>query len=286
MLERWRELGGERVAAIALDARLPPELQAELLPLALQAGLACVEVAHPIRGWQRRRAASPISADRGEREAAVLQLQATAQLAAEAGARRVLLFAGRLPLSSSRDDLAHRFALGRPALAGLTEERTALAGPALDHLCMVLDEVLPLCAALSLSLELSLPAAWPDQMPDVREAESLLEVFRGAPLGACFGSDWAEVAGALAGTEPIEARRTPGLGCLRLADACGLRQRLAPGVGEVRFERVLAGTGELDQVLAPGPDVWPAEVAAAVDLLDQLAAPVLSTSTSTSTVDG
>ena len=132
----------------------------------------------------------------------------------------------------------------------------------------MLDELLPRCAALSLSLVLPVPAAWPDQLPDLDEARRLLQLFRGAPLQTCFGSDWAFLAAALRRTEPAVAKATPALACLRLADACGLRPRRAPGVGEVRFEQVLAGVAEIDQVIAPGPEVWPDEVARAVDLLD------------------
>jgi hypothetical protein len=57
---------------------------------------------------------------------------------------------------------------------------------------------------------------------------------------------------------------------LRLADASGLRPRLAPGTGEIPFAKVLAGTGGLDQVMAVGPEVWPAELARALELLDGL----------------
>jgi hypothetical protein len=75
----------------------------------------------------------------------------------------------------------------------------------------------------------------------------------------------------LHGSEVLEAGTVePKPAVLRIADACGLRLRLAPGVGQISFGQVLAGIEAIDQVLAPGPDVWPAEVARAVDLLDGL----------------
>lgn len=274
ILAQWEGLaGGAGIRAMALDPRLSPQQQQEVLREARARGIRCCELAHPQVGASRLRAASPASSDRAERAAAAAQLLDTVQLAAGAGVERVVLPPVILELSLPRAVMARQFALGlelAPALEQLELERAERGRVAIDALCLVLDPVLRRLDALGGMLVLQLPAPWPDQLPSDDEAAALARLFAGAPLGTCHATDWAHVAAAL-GVE-VEARG-PEAAVLRLADACGLSTMLPVGTGEIDWPAALAVGGEERPpcviVCRAEADPSPAEMQQAVALVSR-----------------
>jgi sugar phosphate isomerase/epimerase len=245
ILARWEGLArGAGVEAMAIDPRLSPGLQQEVLHAARARGIRCSELAHPQLGPSGLRAASPASGDRDERAAASAQLLDTVQRAAGAGVERVLLPPVILELSQPRAALARRFALGlelASELEQLEQERAERGRIAIDALCLVLDPVLRRLDPLGGTLVLQLPAPWPHQLPSAEEVAALARLFAGAPLGICHATDWAHVAAAL-GVEAEAQAAEPTV--LRLADACGLSTRLPVGTGEIDWPAALAAFGD------------------------------------------
>jgi sugar phosphate isomerase/epimerase len=229
------------IGAMAIDPRLSPRQQQEVLREGRARGIPCCELAHPRLGPGGLPAASPASSDRAERAAARAQLLDTVQRAAGAGVERVVLPPAILELSLSQAALARRFALGlglAPELEQLEQERAERGRAAIDALCLVLDPVLRRLDALGGTLLLQVPAPWPHQLPGSEEAAALAGLFGGAPLGTCHATDWAHVAASLG----VEARGSEAA-VLRLADACGLSTMLPVGTGEIDWPAALAALG-------------------------------------------
>jgi hypothetical protein len=273
VLERCQELA-EGVAGLAFDPRLSSTVRDELLTLARAEHLACFELGHPA-GAGTGSLPSPGSRDRAERLAARRALEETLVCAHRHGVRRVLLPPASLPLLPERSSLARRFARGEAlGLEAIDQARAALAPAALDAECTVLEPCLRVAEALDLRLAIPWPAPWPHAFPDASELERLLAIFEGAPLAGCLCLDWAAVHRTLRGSEAaasLPALLTPArLASLRVADACGLSQRLPLGAGEGGWRELLAelGEGELaDRVLSFRPDTTAAEVARSLELL-------------------
>ncbi len=264
LIERLQGLGA--ADGIALDPRLAPELRRAVLAAALRARVPCPELSHPGAGLP-----SPVSQDRGERRAARAALELTLDLAARGACARVLLPPALLPLRPERAELARCFARGEPLdLEGIDELRRELSAPARSALASVLEPCLRRAQDLGLWLVLPLPAPWPHAFPDGDELAQLAASFAGAPLAGCLCLDWIEVLRALRPEQEPPAPTLP-IASLRVADACGLSQRLPLGAGEGRWRAQLDALGAearaADRVLTLRPDVTAGEVASSLAAL-------------------
>jgi sugar phosphate isomerase/epimerase len=265
LLESWRSLAAG-LGGVALDPRLPPELCAELLPALRRAGLRCPELGH---AWPAA-GPSPVSADRSERRAAREQLEETLSAAERGAVRRVLLAPCSLPLEPARVQLARSFGRGEPlALDALSPARAALAAVALDGLASVLEPCLRRAEAQDQRLVLPWPAPWPHAFPNAAEVDALGAILAGSPLAACRALDWVDVARALDPEREAE-RCSTALACVRVADSCGLSQRLPLGGGEGSWREQLRELGdeEAERVLTFAPATCAAEVARSLELLE------------------
>ena len=234
VLERWRDVCQQRLDRIALGAHLTSAVQAPLLTLLPGAGLTCVELGHPLRSPDNRPAASFISEDRDERAAAVRQLSASVELAADSGVPRVVLHPQPVTLALSAPQIAGLYAEARALdLTACGEERTARGAAAFDGLCNVLDSVLNVAQRHEVALSFLGPPPWPHQLPDAAEIERLHEIFDGASLERCACVDWIYLEAQLNGGE-ADYRQLPPV--VRLADACGLVTNLPLGCGEIPWE--------------------------------------------------
>ena len=272
------ELMQTDIHALAIDARNNPDEQKMLLAACADRRIRCAELALPMFGAGGRPAPSPASADAEERRAARELLLSTLRLGAEHGVSRVVLFPTLLPLRAHPwDRVVHDFASKASlelALQALDEERAACAPAALDALCLTLEPALQHCLDLEVELIFPLPGPLPRQLPDAPEVAALIELFAGAPLGACLCADWIHVLQHLRGDVPDLAALSPP-SCLRLADACGLSPMLPPGTGEIGWPGPLyelEGTREVDQVIAVAPGASRAELEVSRELLGRILA--------------
>ena len=271
LLERWRELSAG-LGGIALDPRIPADTRGELLALARRGGLRCPEISH--LGGSGDGRPSPCSTDRNERRAARASLEQTLVAAASGEVQRVLLTPTALPLRPERPAVARAFARGEPLEhEALDEARGSVAGAALDGLASVLEPCLLRAEAQTLTLVLPWPAPWPHAFPDAAEVAALCTIFEGAPLAGCLCLDWVDVWRALRPEREPPRSAGPRLACLRVADACGLSQRLPLGTGEGSWREQLDALGAsvdgVDRVLTFRPETRPEDVERSLALLEQ-----------------
>lgn len=270
VVQRWRELAGDSVHHLAVDARFPSELQELLLSRCRVESIAVLELAHPTARTGNRRPASPISADSDERRAARLSIEETLRRAERFGIYRVALHPFELALSSGRQELSRAFLRAeRLALPGLLAEREHRAARALDGLRLVLDPLLRAADDAGRRLMLAVPPPWPHQCPSPAEAELLLRSYTGAPLGLGYATDWSYQA-ALLREERHSAAVPNGLWSVRLADASGLRLRLPLGTGEIEWAALLAALpAGLDEVLTLDTETSRQELQQSLELLER-----------------
>lgn len=291
LLERCRVLLAERALLLAVDTRVPTVVQQDLLRLVARQGGQVVELAHATGRIDRRAVGSPLSNDRGEREAATAALLSTLAIAGASGVERVLLYPWGLPLHRGVPELMRRFLVEDDLpLEALGEERQALAATAYDRLRAALDPIVNAAAGAGVQLVVAGPSIWPHQFPDETEVALLCQEFAGAPLGACHFSDWAHARTSLLGkaspviappnseewslattasglllplfkgevddggpADPIATTSAPAAPppLVRLADAAGLTLRLPLDVGESRWRDAVP-----QALAAPGPVVF------------------------------
>ncbi|MCC6750010.1 MAG: hypothetical protein IT371_20260 [Deltaproteobacteria bacterium] len=304
LLEHWKTRRRETALALALDRRLPPAVQRELVELSLPGGVLVRELAVPGETAPRRPAPRATSADRGERRAATELWRELVAFAASRGVVRLVASPEPLDLSTdSIEALRRRFACAEPLeLEALEDERAARAQPALDGWRGLLDGVLKQATDLGVTLAFLTPTVWPHQCPNGEELGRLAEEFAGARLGTVHATDWAHARSALLG-EPATSAPTPaplfastasGLwlplpasapaaspapsqraasptaphDSARLADACGLRLRLPLGTGELPLPAALEHLPETgDRVLTFDTACTAAEVERSLGLL-------------------
>jgi hypothetical protein len=266
ILERCREILEGRRAALALDGRLAVDAAAGVIEQLHGAEVRCVELTQTVASAIGRPLPSPLSVDRDERRAAGQALARTVTLASDQGVRRVLLLPWPLELSVDRDELRRRFERGEElAIDELGEERTARGAAAMDGLQLMLDAALRLAEGQGVQIALATPAPWPQQCPTADEVRALGEVFAGAPLVTSHCTDWAHVA-ALLGAPVADPARAA---ILRLADASGLRVKLAPGIGELDWPSALHGVAlSIDAVITAGGDSTVAELRRGVEVVE------------------
>jgi sugar phosphate isomerase/epimerase len=193
------------------------------------------------------------------------------QVSRDAGTRIVALDFGRLPLGGEEADLRRHFARreldeGEPGgtlLAGVLAERRSRAEEWIDHCRLALEALLRYAAPMDVQLAI-LPAATPWQVPTPRETAELVHDFAGAPVGSVFSPARLAVLSALGlGVAPerrAALRQTAFL--VEVADAVGLDQPLALGLGELEPAELRGFPAPTPLVLRGPPDTSPGELKA------------------------
>ena len=259
--------------ALAFDTTLTEDYVRELVREVTARGVAVTAVEAPCprpRGGRAPRLASP---DREERRAAAGATRAALALAAQVGARAVVVRLGALevePRDWERLVRGHaRRQLGEEQVERRVAERVARSAAALDLARFGLETVLSAAAAAGVTLALANRARW-YEVPDDAELGVLLEDFRGAPIAPWLDTAAAHARAAL-GFAPASAwhaafgARAAGAW---LSDACGLLGGLPWGRAEVDAAATLAALGA-DAVRAVhcAPGAAPAELAAALSAI-------------------
>jgi len=214
------------------------------------------------------------------RARAVRAVLESVQLAAEIGAGVVVLHAGRVPLGRKMRQLVEMAAAGRrhepryeKRLARLLDLRARRAGKVYQRLLESLDELLPQCEKLGVTLALeNLPTV--DAMPNEGEIQQLCQEFAGAPLAGWHDFGHAQVREnlGLIHHPGIVRRLVPLLAGFHLQDIVGVEDaHLMPPGGEVKFERFRdLSRLDLPAVLEPAPGTPVEYIRRAVDFLNDL----------------
>ena len=193
--------------ALAFDTTLTEDYVRELVREVTARGVAVTAVEAPCprpRGGRAPRLASP---DREERRAAAGATRAALALAAQVGARAVVVRLGALevePRDWERLVRGHaRRQLGEEQVERRVAERVARSAAALDLARFGLETVLSAAAAAGVTLALANRARW-YEVPDDAELGVLLEDFRGAPIAPWLDTAAAHARAAL-GFAPASA---------------------------------------------------------------------------------
>lgn len=259
-LDALAQLGAEALVLVAADA-IPADLPTltaalgrrrhELPVLALEGILGALNLGTP-QAFQTRLCAT----DRHEAQAAVRVVRSAIDLAAQLGAKTVLVSLGSI---GERSDGIERLwqrllscfrrgvLLYDPSTAQeLREIRAALASVHLDAAMRSLDPLLEEASRRGIQLCLRNPPRG-IELPAALELSTLRAVFSGAPLSSLLDLPAAHVASmlhllpmrdtilAFAGSLPSEdSAANGGSPFANLADACGVITGLVPGQGEAR----------------------------------------------------
>lgn len=197
----------------------------------------------------------------------------TMELAADVEARAVVLHLGFVQGIGNKQTTREAAQTGQmtPELSKLLKERASIAPKHLDAVSFSLERLLE--RALALDVRLGLENRFHShQIPDFSEVGSLLERFKGAPMGYWHDTGHAWVAG-LAGLTPAEEWLTAYSGSLlgcHLHDAVGAEDHRPPGTGDMDWEALcpllLPARHKVLEV-APGPE--PEELARGAEMLKQ-----------------
>jgi len=245
-----RSLGAE---GVELDFRLTPEALARLRRLLRQAGIPVVSVHNfcPVPDLAPK-PEDPFlftSEDERERELALRYTLKTIECAADMEAGAVVLHLGEVPgCAPLAERLYELYAAGeiastaaRAAQASLATVRAAGSGKCLDRVLLALDRILRVAERLGVKVGVENRYHY-YEVPSPEETDRLLQEFAGAPLGSWYDTGHAhhwEVMGWTAPGELLD-RFAPWLVGVHLHDARGRDDHLAPGVGEIDFQRVAA----------------------------------------------
>jgi sugar phosphate isomerase/epimerase len=278
LLDRLAETG---IASLELEYRVTTpmltQLRRELGPRGLT--VASVHNFFPLPPEMPRERASGdlfnlAASDKEERLLAVRQTQHTLEQAAELEAGVVVLHLGWLEgLEDKKVTREAALAGGQtPEIRQHLERRRVLAPAGLDAVSFALDRVV--ARALRLGLKLGLENRFHAyQVPNLDEAEFLLERFAGAPVGYWHDTGHAHNR-ELAGLNPASAwlERLGGrlIGC-HLHDAVGPADHQLPGRGDMDWPalaRLMLPARPKVLELRPGPSA--AEIAQAAAWLEGL----------------
>jgi len=229
---------------IAAGARLVVGDLPGLVAAAAGAGLTVPAVAAPLGPavpGPGRRLPHLAAADAEERAAAAALAEATWEAAAPLGARLSVLDFGAVALGTARAAVARAFERreldedepGHKLLAAALAERRARSPAILDACRYGLDRLLRAADRHGIVLALEL-AADPWGAPSPREAASLVDGYRGAPLGVMWDPARLDALAAL-GTAPPPARQQALAAAARLrraAEAVGIDPGYLPGQGD------------------------------------------------------
>lgn len=253
--------GAVELVRLAVDAGYsglaigPAASQRDLAPLVAEAagaGLQVPVVAAPLNDRPLapgRRMPYLASLDDGdERLSAFRLVEDTWAAAAPLGMSFFPLDLGAIALHADGQAIAYHFARreldedepGERRWRALLAERRALSARVLDACCESLDRLLPRAEAAGFEIGLQMTGPW--GAPTPREAETLLDTYRGAPLGLIWDESRIQALTA-AGVGPSAERRlrlARATRVLRCSEAVGLETGLAPGLGDPD------GTGALE----------------------------------------
>ena len=178
--------------------------------------------------------------DPEERLSALRLVEDTWAAASPLGVFFFMLELGAISLHGGPETIAHRFARreldedepGERQWASVLAERKSLSQMVLDACRASLDRLLPRAEAAGFELGLHLTGPW--GAPTPREADALLEDYRGGPLGLVWDEARVQALHA-AGVGPSQ-ERSERLGrvarVLRCAEAVGIETGFAPGLGD------------------------------------------------------
>jgi hypothetical protein len=254
--------------------------QVPLLGLAArQAKLTMPALLAPVpdeRLSQHRRLPS-LAGERDERAAAVDLCVRAMQVSRDAGTRTVVLDFGRLPIGGEEADLRRHFARremdeGEPGarlLAAVLAERKRLTSEFTDACRLALEALLKFSVPMDVVLALR-PAATPWQVPSPREVMDLIAEFAGAPVRTVFSPARLKVLTALGLGVSAERRRglREAAALVEAADAVGIDQPLALGLGEIDAADVQGFAATIPVVLGGPVDATPREIRAAKKLVE------------------
>jgi sugar phosphate isomerase/epimerase len=186
--------------------------------------------------------------DRDERLSALRLVEDTWAAASPLGASFFTLELGAVELHGDPRTIAYRFARreldedepGERQWRAVLAQRRALSPMVIDACRESLDRLLPRAEAAGLELGLQVMGPW--GVPTPREAEALLDEYRGGPLGLVWDEARIQALTAAGVGPSIERRQrlARATRVLRCSEAVGIETGFAPGLGDPD------GTGTLD----------------------------------------
>jgi sugar phosphate isomerase/epimerase len=179
--------------------------------------------------------------DADERRAAIALFKATLEATAPLGVQIFVVNLGDVPLRTSIDQVARRFARreldedepGARLWADAQGERRALSGLVFDACRDALDRILPIAERRGVVLALEL-AGVPWGAPSPREAWTLVDEYRTGPIGVVWDEARMQVLGTL-GLGPSAERRAALAAVAkvwRIGEAVGSQAGYLPGLGD------------------------------------------------------
>lgn len=217
--------------------------------------------------------------DKEERHLAVTWTIKTIEHANDVGAGAVVLHCGAVPMTPGHESIYALYGADEGAsetlqamLAAEMARRKQFSTPCVDALLFSLDRLLPVAQKYGVVLGLETRYHY-FELPDFDELGSVLDEFDGAPIGYWHDTGHAHVLEQMGITDHGRWLETHGhrLVGMHLHDAKGLEDHLAPGLGDIDFQRlgsVIRPETPLVVELSPGtaPDAVAHAVAFARDL--------------------
>lgn len=187
------------------------------------------------------------AADESERQTAVKYSLRTIEWAGRLNARAVVIHAGKAPVSPDGwelFDFARKFGVKAKLyanhLSALMSEREKLAPALIDNLKRSLEPLFESAARNNVRLGLE-NRVYLDEIPNINEVRSLLDEFKGAPVGYWHDTGHAEIfvrMGAAESHEDLIAPVRDNVLGAHLHDLKGFEDHYAPGRGDFDFRKV------------------------------------------------
>jgi hypothetical protein len=205
VLQTWRqtvadlsETSESKSFSMAIGARIPAEVQRDLLKKAHTIGQAVGFVIAPAVDGSGRTAPSIAPRDRSEARSAIQSLGSLIESCGRTEVLRLVFDFVDLSLKPNVVQLRRVAADNQwqrvvEAMGDLAKQREAHVTPRFDRMRGVLDALIERAVDVGVELLLPAPAAWPHQAPSGLELERLFFEFEGAPLASIWCSDWAHL---------------------------------------------------------------------------------------------
>ena len=187
------------------------------------------------------------SPDREERQRAVTLTTRSIEHASELGAAAVVLHCGYVEMSHEVEEMHRLFRANQISsveakafIGRKLVERDRLKPPYLESLEASLEELAPVAERAGVVLGLENRFRY-YQLPNFEDFETLLARFEGGPVGYWHDTGHAhadEVLGILEPQSLLETYSDKLVG-IHIHDAVGLDDHLAPGEGDIDFDRIL-----------------------------------------------
>ena len=277
----------EEILALGIDrVELGYDLRAELIPGvkdAIASGAVRADSVHnfcPVPVGAPRphpELYTPASADRREREYAVVHIARTLRFAAEVGAKVAVCHAGNVEMASFTMDLLQMAARNEQFTDRYEQlklkaqiQRDKKAPRQIDYLCESLDALQPVLAETGVRLALENLPTW-EAIPSELEGEQLMRRFHSAGVRLWWDVGHAQIRENLGFVNAHRwlQRLAPFIAGMHVHDVEPPgRDHLMPPRGKVDFP-ALSNVARMDlvRVLEPAPDTDPAHVVRAVDYL-------------------